>query len=58
MRRGPEQRAALGGSRVGSERAGLASDPLPERYLWTDAFAVCNYVNLADAQETTVTSTC
>ena len=57
MRRGPEQRVALGGSRAEPERTGLASDRLPERYLWTEAFAVCDYVNLADAQETTVTST-
>lgn len=28
---------------------GLAGDVRPRRYLWTDAFAVCNYVGLHDA---------
>jgi hypothetical protein len=29
-----------------TERTGLASDRPPEQYLWTDAFAVCNYPRL------------
>jgi hypothetical protein len=28
-------------------RTGLVSDEPPRRYLWTDAFAVCNYLGLA-----------
>lgn len=28
-------------------RTGLTSDRAPRRYLWTDAFAVCNYLELA-----------
>jgi hypothetical protein len=28
-------------------RTGLASDEQPRRYLWTDAFAACNYLGLA-----------
>ena len=32
-----------------AERTGLASDLPPERYLWTDAFAVCNFLGLAQA---------
>jgi hypothetical protein len=30
-----------------ARRTGLVSDRPPRRYLWTDAFAVCNYVELA-----------
>ncbi len=30
-----------------SERTGLTSDREPIRYLWTDAFAVCNYLGFA-----------
>lgn len=30
-----------------AERTGLASDTSPQRYLWTDAFAVCNFIGLA-----------
>jgi hypothetical protein len=30
-----------------AERTGLASDAAPQRYLWTDAFAVCNFIGLA-----------
>ena len=30
-----------------AERTGLSSDRLPRRYLWTDAFAVCNFLELA-----------
>jgi hypothetical protein len=30
-----------------AERTGLASDGAPRRYLWTDAFAVCNFLGLA-----------
>ena len=30
-----------------AERTGLSSDAPPQRYLWTDAFAVCNFIGLA-----------
>jgi hypothetical protein len=30
-----------------AERTGLASERPPRRYLWTDAFAVCNFLGLA-----------
>lgn len=30
-----------------ADRTGLTSERSPDRYLWTDAFAVCNYVGLA-----------
>jgi hypothetical protein len=29
-----------------AERTGLTSDVVPKRYLWTDAFAVCNFLAL------------
>jgi hypothetical protein len=29
-----------------ADRSGLTSDRPPQRYLWTDAFAVCNYLTL------------
>ena len=32
-----------------AERTGLTSGRRPQRYLWTDAFAVCNYLGLARA---------
>jgi hypothetical protein len=32
-----------------AERTGLTSDLPPQRYLWTDAFAVCNFLGLAQA---------
>jgi len=32
-----------------AERTGLISGQPPRRYLWTDAFAVCNYLGLAQA---------
>jgi hypothetical protein len=32
-----------------AERTGLTSDEPERRYLWTDAFAVCNLLGLADA---------
>ncbi len=32
-----------------AERTGLASDLPKRRYLWTDAFAVCNFLGLAQA---------
>lgn len=32
-----------------AQRSGLASDQPGKRYLWTDAFAVCNYLGLARA---------
>ncbi len=32
-----------------AERTGLTSSAPPRRYLWTDAFAVCNYLGLARA---------
>lgn len=28
-------------------RTGLTSNRIPKRYLWTDAFAVCNFIGLA-----------
>ena len=34
-----------------AERTGLSADVPPRRYLWTDAFAVCNYLGLAQATE-------
>lgn len=34
-----------------AERTGLDSDAPPRRYLWTDAFAVCNYLALWRATE-------
>src|ERR1019366_5178519 len=32
-----------------AERTGLTSQRPERRYLWTDAFAVCNYIGLAQA---------
>lgn len=32
-----------------AERTGLATERPPQRYLWTDAFAVCNFLGLARA---------
>lgn len=32
-----------------AERTGLTSERSPQRYLWTDAFAVCNFLGLARA---------
>ena len=32
-----------------AERTGLTPDQPPRRYLWTDAFAVCNFLGLAQA---------
>ena len=32
-----------------AERTGLSTGHPPRRYLWTDAFAVCNYLGLAQA---------
>ncbi len=32
-----------------AERTGLVSGQAPQRYLWTDAFAVCNFLGLAQA---------
>jgi hypothetical protein len=32
-----------------AERTGLTSDRPKQRYLWTDAFAVCNFLGLAQA---------
>ena len=29
-----------------AERTGLVSDRPPRRYLWTDAFAVCNFLGI------------
>ena len=33
-----------------AERSGLSSSRPPQRYLWTDAFAVCNFLGLARSQ--------
>ncbi len=30
-----------------AERTGLTSESEPQRYLWTDAFAVCNFLELS-----------
>ena len=35
--------------RAFAERTGLTSTRPPERYLWTDAFAVCNFLVLGEA---------
>src|SRR3569832_2891746 len=32
-----------------AERTGLTTDRRPRRYLWTDAFAVCNFLGLERA---------
>ena len=32
-----------------AQRTGLTADQAPRRYLWTDAFAVCNFIGLARA---------
>jgi len=32
-----------------AERTGITSGRTPQRYLWTDAFAVCNFLGLARA---------
>ncbi len=32
-----------------AERTGLTTEAPPQRYLWTDAFAVCNFLGLAQA---------
>ena len=32
-----------------AERTGIADGRPPRRYLWTDAFAVCNFLALARA---------
>ena len=32
-----------------AERTGLTSDRTPQRYLWTDALAVCTWLGLARA---------
>src|SRR5437762_3302437 len=32
-----------------AERTGLTGDGVSRRYLWTDAFAVCNFLGLARA---------
>ena len=40
-------RQAAGLMAAFGERTGLTSDRLPQRYLWTDAFAVCNYLALS-----------
>src|SRR3970282_2398791 len=33
-----------------AQRTGLESDAPSQRYLWTDAFAACNFLGLADAR--------
>src|SRR4051812_16579576 len=49
----PQQEQALARSLMTSfaERTGLSSERQQQRYLWTDAFAVCNYLGLARATE-------
>jgi hypothetical protein len=39
--------AAVDRMRAFADRTGLTSDRPPRRYLWTDAFAVCNFLGLA-----------
>ena len=45
-----EDRAALAGQLMAgfADRTGLTSSRPPRRYLWTDAFAVCNFISLGD----------
>ena len=48
----PTPRAAEEASKIMmrfAERTGLTSDRPQQRYLWTDAFAVCNFLGLAHA---------
>ena len=45
----PRIEAAIALMNTFAERTGLDSDQPPRRYLWTDAFAVCNYLGLARA---------
>ena len=33
-----------------AQRTGLTSDRPLERYLWTDAFAVCNFLGLGETE--------
>ena len=43
----PRTREAIALMAGFAERSGLDSDRPLQRYLWTDAFAVCNYLGLA-----------
>ena len=43
---GATQNAAVDLMEAFAERTGLSSDAEPRRYLWTDAFAVCNFLEL------------
>jgi len=45
----PRTREAIALMTDFAERTGLASERPRQRYLWTDAFAVCNYLGLARA---------
>src|SRR5512140_3193640 len=46
---GPDTRAAAALMAEFAERTGVAADGEERRYLWTDAFAVCNFLGLARA---------
>ena len=50
MRGAAELALAAGLMRDFADRTGLSSDRPPRRYLWTDAFAVCNFLGLARLQ--------
>jgi hypothetical protein len=45
----PRTQEAVALMRGFAERTGLTSEQPPKRYLWTDAFAVCNFLGLARA---------
>jgi len=45
----PETAEAMALMQAFAERTGLTAGRPPRRYLWTDAFAVCNFLGLAQA---------
>ncbi|NUS60246.1 MAG: hypothetical protein HOQ01_04800, partial [Lysobacter sp.] len=44
------QRSAAALMRAYAERTGLIGHAAPQRYLWTDAFAVCNFIALDEIE--------
>jgi hypothetical protein len=48
--RGDEPPAALELVRRFAQRTGLYGERTPDRYLWTDAFAVCTFLGLGEAE--------
>lgn len=46
--RGDDAQQAAALMQAFAERTGLVGDVAPRRYLWTDAFAVCNFIALAE----------